>query len=294
MGSYYEGDLYWKPFINLYVDSALERHRVYLKKEEGEPKPWSENLLYQNYFFCNVFRQYDKCSKWIIDRVVPTGRWDLVILYRYISTMEIYEKIDALGTALDDFDKIYNMLEDMYAFGERIFNGCFIRNTRIGGGYGEGTCAYQIPFMLIDIMKKAGVEDKIFTFDTFQDMVEYLKQFPTIQGFMAYEYACDLEYGDKFFPKDKYTWANKGPGATRGLSYLVYGNDQGNFTQEKWRFHINQILPVLQEAFKKEFPNEDVSMREVEHWLCEFQKYMKYLMNLESGTRCKFRKYQGV
>ena len=41
-----------------------ERHRIYLKKEAGEPKPWTEDPILQKYFFTNYDRQLDKVTKW--------------------------------------------------------------------------------------------------------------------------------------------------------------------------------------------------------------------------------------
>lgn len=283
---------YSQHHLDLYVEKAVERHKIYMRRMAGEPKPWSEDPIYQNYFFCNIFRKYDKCSLWMIKNIIPLNRFDLIVLYRYISTMEIYEKIDRLGIAVDDLKAVHDLMDGMYSRGERIFNGCFLRNTRIGGGLGEGTYAHKIPFILMDIMKEAGAYEKILTITSFKEMVEYLVQFPTIAGFFAYEYACDWEYTDLFNPTDKNTWANKGPGAQRGLSLVVHGNQYQTFSQEEWLAYIRDLFVIMKERFNKEFPWEDFSMREIEHQLCEFQKYCKYKENMETGERCKFRYFR--
>ena len=33
-----------------------ERHRIYLKREEGHSWPWTDDEILQTYSFCNVFR----------------------------------------------------------------------------------------------------------------------------------------------------------------------------------------------------------------------------------------------
>ncbi|MEM4270640.1 MAG: putative DNA base hypermodification protein [Candidatus Pacearchaeota archaeon] len=276
-----------------YLESALERHRIYKRRQAGEPKPWTNNPIFQEYFFCNVFRQYDKCSKWIIDKVVPYKRFDLIVVYRYISTMSIYNEIDKEGIKPDELDKVQDLLEEMKRREKTLFNGCFIRNTRIGGGYGEGTEAHKVPFILIELMRKANAFEEIRKYDSFENLVWYLMEFPTIKGFMGYEYACDWEYTGEFKPIDKYSWANKGPGATRGLSLVVHGNQYENFSYEKWLFYIRELFKEMKKLFNEEFPEEDFSMREVEHWLCEYQKYVKYKDNRENGTQVKHRKYNG-
>jgi len=280
--------------LNMYIETALERHRIYKKKEAGLPKPWTTDPVYQQFFFCNLFRQYDKCSKWIIDNIVPLGRWDLIILYRFISTYELFEEIKA-NCALDDLEAIEKYLQVRKLRGS-MFNGCFLRNPRIEGGWVE---TYRVPFFTIKTMKETGwTEDggglPFLPWETLEDLVKELRSYPGIGGFMGYEYACDLEYTEDFNPTDKYTWANMGPGAKKGMSLVKYGVPGKQMTQDEWLEGARALLPILTQRVKAEFPDEDVSMREVEHWLCEFQKYSKYWGVLNQGHKVKYRLYGGM
>ena len=99
---------------------------------------------------------------------------------------------------------------------------------------------------------------------------------------------------DRFNPTDKLTWCNKGPGAQKGMSWLVYGNPNKKFTGYQWVEYTQQLYDVMNKPFEKVFPKESITMREVEHWLCEFQKYVKYRLNYDKGVKCKYRKYQGA
>lgn len=282
--------------LNMYLSTAIERHKVYLKKEQGENKPWTEDPVYQNYFFCNVFRKYDKVTKWMIENIVPecerTNSWDLLVLYRYISTQDINLHLQNLGIHLDS-SKVQKELQRMYDNGTLRFNGCFIRNTALSGGnWGK---AHTVPFFIIDdIVDKFGpTNDWIRETSTLESMVKGLKNIIGTKGFMAYEYASDFEYTNFFNPTDKNSWANMGPGAQRGLSLVCYGDADHRFSEAEWLEHIRNILPKMQAVFKENFGDIDVSMREVEHWLCEFQKYVKYRRLHTKGTKCKVRKYDG-
>jgi len=42
-----------------------ERERVRVRKERGDPKPWSEDPVFQQTYFCNVNREYDRVTKFI-------------------------------------------------------------------------------------------------------------------------------------------------------------------------------------------------------------------------------------
>jgi hypothetical protein len=283
-------------FLDKFISTAIERHKIYLKKEAMEPKPWTEDPIYQRYFFCNVFRQYDKCSKWVIDKVVPLvnddleKNWFLIFLYRFISTYEIFKGIEA-EEKITDLDWIYKYLSFKKESGEKIFNGCFIRNPNSDGGW---TQTYKVPFLLIEKLKKKDFVGNLLSYNSIQDLCSWLSLLPGVGGFMSYEYACDFEYTDHFNPVDKYRWCNKGPGAQQGLSLVIFGNRNAKFSQPIFMDYCRVLFDTVQPIFKKEFPEEDFSMREVEHWLCEFQKYIKYLSNLQTGRKCSYRIYKQV
>lgn len=283
--------MFKEDILQNYVDTALERHRIYVKKEAGLPKPWTGDKVYQQFFFCNLFRQYDKCSKWIIDNVVPYERWDMIILYRFISTYELFEEIKA-NCKLDDFKGIQKFLGAKRDRGESLFDGCFLRNPRIQGGWTE---TYNVPFYVTDLLREDADNLKyVIGLNSIEQLVHYLKQFPGIGGFMGYEYACDMEYTSWFNPTDKYTWANMGPGAMRGMSLIMHGVPGKKMTQSEWLIGARELFKILKQEVNKHFPNEDVSMREVEHWLCEYQKYRKYWGVLNLGHKVKYRIYGGM
>lgn len=284
--------MFKEDILQNYLDTAMERHRIYIQKEAGAPKPWTEDKVYQQFFFCNLFRQYDKCSKWIIENVVPLERWDLIILYRFISTYELFEEIKLRGI-VEDLGATQRFLAGRKAQGS-MFNGCFLRNPRIQGGWVE---TYKVPFYTIETLR----EDRknlqyVLELNNLEEMVYYLRQFPGIGRFMGYEYACDFEYTDSFNPTDKFTWANMGPGAMRGMSLLLHGAPGVRMTQNEWLYYARQLLEKLTVTFRKSFPEakEDITMREVEHWLCEYQKYRKYWGVLNLGHKVKYRTYGGL
>jgi hypothetical protein len=191
------------------------------------------------------------------------------------------------------------MKEIEYYLGEQkkfgsMFNGCFLRNPRAKGGWTE---TYKVPFLTVEsIRSQENLLLKILETGTLQDMVTFLRQFEGIGGFMGFEYACDFEYTDYFNPSDKYTWANMGPGAKKGMSLVKYGVSGRQMNQEEWLEGARALFPILKERVESEFPDEDVSMREVEHWLCEMQKYAKYLgvLSHNHNHKVKYRLYRGL
>mgnify|MGYP001250706421 FL=1 len=65
--------------VKSFFDYCKEREAVRIKRESGEPFPWSEDSIFQKGRFLNVFREDDKVSKSIIQFAEPAKN-DLPLL----------------------------------------------------------------------------------------------------------------------------------------------------------------------------------------------------------------------
>jgi len=134
--------------------------------------------------------------------------------------------------------------------------------------------------------------------------------FITLDGvgpFMAYQYAIDFSYSERYLKNatDKYDWTQLGLGAVRGMNRILTGSpgrtkipEAIRFTKEilaYWKNEVdkhlaNEVFKTLQIARKKwnqsyelneiavfamYEPFKDLTMSDVEHWLCEYDKYMR-------------------
>jgi hypothetical protein len=45
-------------------DFVNARHSIYIKRQEGQPPPWTEHKILQENYFCNIFRELDTTTKW--------------------------------------------------------------------------------------------------------------------------------------------------------------------------------------------------------------------------------------
>jgi hypothetical protein len=109
---------------------------------------------------------------------------------------------------------------------------------------------------------------------TLQGAHKFLQKYPGMggTGFSAYEVVTDLRYTSTLeHATDKLTWCNPGPGALRGLRRLLeidqsyYGHRLDN-----WQEAIIEVLAKVQRRLPK-LPKFE--MREIEHSLCEWDKY---------------------
>lgn len=116
----------------------------------------------------------------------------------------------------------------------------------------------------------------------------WLCQFPYLGDFMAYEIVTDLRHTvllDR--APDIMTWANPGPGAMRGLNRIHGRPLDRKVSKERANAEMQDILhesqtglywPNIEEGSRYTVPGDFTDwpaweMREVEHTLCEFDKY---------------------
>jgi len=53
------------PLIEKLSYWVREREKVRIRKEAGEPKPWSPDWVFQQIYFCNVHREDDRVTRWL-------------------------------------------------------------------------------------------------------------------------------------------------------------------------------------------------------------------------------------
>lgn len=268
--------------VEEYFAYLRERYRVFLQKENGNPPPWTKDPIISNYRFCNVFREDDKVTRWYAKHirepmVAQVKGGDLVfatIVFRLFNRIETTERLLKAGVFCDwDKNKAKRAVKDL----SPVVSPAYIIIGRPGFNKADG---------IIEIL------DDIYGFRF--DLYEYIHKHKSIEAacleiskfermgmFLAYEVACDLRYSPVLADAtDKLTWANPGPGAARGLSRMI-GEDKGYFNRNSPRDR-DTMMRLMQELLKK--ANEDKlwpkrwprwEMREVEHGLCEFDKYLR-------------------
>jgi hypothetical protein len=120
-----------------------------------------------------------------------------------------------------------------------------------------------------------------------QQAHEWLRKFPYLGPFHAYEIVTDLRWTYLLGKAtDIHVWANPGPGCKRGLN-RVMGRDKKAKVWENREALLNEMDIILEASgdywldfahkMRDKFPRLKTplewEMRDVEHTLCEFDKY---------------------
>jgi hypothetical protein len=270
-----------------------ERHAIYLRREAGEEKPWTDDEMLQRYFFTNPYRENDKTTVWFRENVREPWR-DLLqvilatVIFRWFNYIPTGKRLLS-NKLLESWNGF--RCERLLRNGPKVFTGAFMINSPPGKKKLEAVCeritnVWKDRHSLVAFLDLGGA--------SLQQAHERLLVYPGLGGFMAYEVVCDLRY-TRFLKHavDKLTWCNPGPGCIRGLYRIAEeeienkGNSISPPKPKNWQDQMQRLLHLVQSELKGMPPFE---MREVEHSLCEWDKYER--ARLGDG-RLK-RLYQGV
>jgi hypothetical protein len=306
------------PFLNKQLfefwSYVVERQRIWYKRFVlKEPYPWTTDPILQKFHFCNDYRELDKGTLYLVDKIssCKSERRKVlfnIITYRFFNFYGFFDKIGGLVDP-DTYDPYYliNKLDKLIATGEKIFSPAYVIPPYIiKPDYRPRDKHVQLAFVL-EILKERVDEliTKIDLTSTPKESFNILKEIPGVNNFLAYEFWTDLTYFQFF--KQGWTdndFVNIGPGARWGLNIML-GKDTKHplLSQSEYLKLIYALRDGMKEAlaqfdllnewlkiaYKNAYSNVPfLSIRNVEHALCEFRKYWR-IKNNKSGRKRLFK-----
>lgn len=283
-----------------------ERYAIALRRAAGQEKPWSEDPIFQEWKFCNVFRTDDKQTQALLGHLSPKHidrpktKRDLELLLFNIYAFRAF-----------NWDPTYcNLVKDIPA-GKRTTRDGWLEDWSTT--MGQDSCldtlqtnhqltsgAYMIrgrdnqpkslsiPATLSVIWDRVpylanAIQDEPVT--TMEEMYDLLRvqNFYGWGPFTTYQIVLDLTYTYVLGgSSDINTWCMFGPGAKRGLNLVFPGIRSKDYlpaTKELWetqKSHRQLHVPFM-------------SLQDIEFSLCELSKYMR----IKRGGKSK-EKYPGL
>jgi|SRR6185503_6979636 len=281
----------------LYFSTARERERIRLKRLAGKKPPWTDDEIFQRFRFCNVHRENDKTTVWfrenVRDPLANTARnldhkttallriVEATLAFRWFNRIETGEIIKDLLLNGWDTQEARKRLVDVTP----IVTGAYMIKTETGLSKLDGVL-YAIEKALPQlpaIVKTWG--------DSIEQATADLCPLMWMGPFLAYEITTDLRWTPVLEnAKDIMTWANPGPGCTKGLGRVFDGDQwRWNRAQPKHVAEMLELMAKLLEMSKKDkyWPKEwpQWEMREVEMWACELQKYCTALDGFQKNGK---------
>lgn len=289
----------WRPLFNF----MMERHNIYLRRETGAPPPWTKDEILSTYKFTNVYRELDRVTVWVRKRIREPYRdhpnlWFMLCIARQINWPPTLDWLIHHRSAWPvddgwDWKEAMRVMRKRAGLGEKVYTGAYMLTANAGGLLNKVPGKFDKPeitckLVLNGVWKHRGFLEPVMH-TSMQEATGTLKDVYTgFGGFMSYEVACDLRYTRYLqHAPDVRTWAHAGPGAKRGLNRLL-----GKGAKERPFLSDRAAVEAMQWLLWKispEWPHlPRLEMREIEHSLCEFDKYERARLG-EGRPRSFFR-----
>lgn len=248
-----------------------ERHAIYLRRKAGQPKPWTQDPILQQYKFTNPFREYDRGTVWLRENFLDLHRDDDLGLVAF--NICWYRAFNWIGTGATlgwqtawDPERVKRILTIALASGVQVFTGAHIIRSEFNRPKVD-----SIVDVCTAIWEKRGVIAQCCRRERSLELAfHYMVTFPYIGPFQAYEMTTDMRHTRLLEDAtDTMTWANAGPGAIRGLERLELPSKPQTAACESMR----GLLARSKEHLPADFPA--LEMRDCEHALCETDKYCR-------------------
>lgn len=273
-----------------------ERHRIYVRKARAKPWPWTSDAILQKYKFTNIYRDLDAVSVDLQRRVLDSYRpWrkqnaaalvSEVIMYRLFNLPATYTRLKKLRRDWDE-EKAKRILRKAQANGAQVFTGAYICSN-------NGSTRPKVDLYceaITDAFERApALVSEIRANRSLQHATLWVANNLDLCGmFVAYEIISDLRWTPLLdSATDVMKWANAGPGATRGLNRM---HDRPLTAKPATQQLVAEMRALLKESQRAGVLGKHMrplEMRDVEHSLCEFDKYLR-VKNREGRPRSTYR-----
>lgn len=271
----------YKPLL----DWITAREAIRIRKDAGEPPPWTDDPIFQNFRFCNVRREDDRVTVWIRENIrepfaTHSNLWLMLCIARQINWPDTLEEmITCRDWPLnEDFEPAWLAItmHSRKDRGDKVFTGAYI--TAAPHSRGEDKAEYIAETVIGGLWKQR------------EKFAAHLSNAPTLQAthnliyqsdgwgpFTAYQAVVDMRFTsllDKAIDID--TWAAAGPGTIRGLNRL-HGRALKSGICQEW------ALSDMREAYKAVRDGTDIRLdfSDIPNALCEMDKYQR--VKLEQG-----------
>ena len=285
--------LYWiNERMNIFW-RRLEDNPVKIQKYMfGSKKIWTEDTIFQNYKFTNVYRSLDRVSQYLINNVIYERRdfSEEEVLFR-ILFFKLFNKIETWELFKKEYGYIDNSL--IYERWSELDN--FVIN-KLNENYSLFSNAYVLSTAVKDEKyhhRKYLLSYKKYIFDNFDNFVnvnsleELFGKFisiPYIGNFLAMQFTIDCNYSEVFsFNENEFIIP--GPGALRGIDRCFEGQKtQGDYIEIiKWvQENFDNLMKDAGYDFKS-LPNRKPTLIDLQNCFCETDKYLRGLGQTQEG-----------
>lgn len=273
--------------IKDFAKFIIEREKIRVKKEkECCDPPWTKDPILAKYRFCNVRRNDDRVTRWLLQSWYPQfaanpDYWFTGIVARLLNQPEALEAIKDYVLPFQPA-KFMETLQARAREGLKNFNAAYIVSTN---GLSMDKVQY-ITYNVLNIVWEDRDNMRPKHGDTLDVYHRMLMSYDGLGSFIAAQVVADAKYLTRsplYKASDWGTFAASGPGSRRGLNRL-YGNaPESSYPESRWRADFEYVLEQTNLILMRHplFDNP-LSGQDMQNCLCEFDKYER--ARLGEGT----------
>ncbi len=262
-----------------------ERESIRLKKEAGKPKPWTDDVILQQYRFCNVRRMDDKVSQWLLKNWYEPnkGHKNMLIACGLARFINLPESLEAIGFPRKwNPERVKKVLHTRKLKGEKVFNAAYIVST-------NGIKRDKIDYIVGDVLCPLyNTRQGIVDLSSLANTCENLIVLNGIGSFMAGQISADLRWAVEGSWKDRCVWAPIGPGSRRGLHRLLKRETMAPLRQPQFLGELRRVINTTKGGLSRKLTSR-LEAIDYQNCLCEFDKYER----VRSGKGRPKQKYPG-
>jgi hypothetical protein len=211
------------PVFDSYWRFAAARQDVFVKRVTGTPPPWAADPIIAAHRFTNAYRASDRVSQYLIRHVIYDGPESAEEVFFRILLFKLFNRIDTWQLLVDrlgeqpswkrfNHDRYAQIFDEAMASGQRLYSAAYIMPSPPFGSARKHTNHLH----LLDRMMRDGAPGRIASAASLQEVYETLLGYPSLGGFLAFQFAIDLNYSELIhFPEKQFVVA--GPGARNGI-----------------------------------------------------------------------------
>lgn len=257
--------------INELCAFIAERHKIYILKKAGLPKPWTKDSILQKYRFCNVYRALDTQTIWLYENWGKKGKnadldyWFAALVFRLVNWHETAEDLGyPVGWVEEDF---ISVLQERQSKGLKVYTGAYMVSTH---GVRQDKATY-----LASSLTNIWNERETLRPRKGEDLYDFyvrLKECFDIGSFLAAQVVADIKFvGNMRTAPDWWTFVADGPGSRRGLNRVMGREVRAPWKGQTWYEEFFEVYNAVQKRIGKELPR--ISAQDLQNCLCEFDKY---------------------
>lgn len=308
-----------------FYDFVTERYKIHLHKDVlNKEAPWTNDGVLQQYKFCNVRREHDRQSQYIIKNISTNpclSLEDKIVNSFYFRAWNNWDTMKDLGgpwAAKDLYSSqmkqqirpIYQELAtedpDRKWWSSAYNQGGTKQAWRYPNPNEKINKEYDIPLRVFHIgpwLKEHDTVEKLLNANDQKVAFEAIKEIQGFADFLAYQVFVDLTY-IKEFPFSENEFVIAGPGCKKGLDYLF--DDYDGMSPEEALFWLRDNVDYIfskimapngqywdpRELFI-DLPEYDrcLNIMSLENCMCELAKYIRTI----EGTgrpRVKYKQHK--